>query len=78
MRIIKPGKPPRDAVKWRGTCRACRAEVEAHCYEITHEIVDYREGGSFSWEVCPSCGAGDCMTGYGGVLFYPTKEATDG
>jgi hypothetical protein len=39
---------------------------------MTHVTEDQREGGRFSWEKCPECGAG--AGGYGGMLFYEERE----
>ena len=57
---------------WRGQCRSCNAIAECAGSDITHETFDQREGGSFSWEKCPYCGAG-AVSGYGGLLMYPKK-----
>lgn len=70
MKITKRGTPA-DERTWLGTCRSCNSEAEAKQSEMTHITHDQREGGSFSWEKCPACGAGDKSTGYGGMLFYP-------
>ncbi len=74
MRITKTGRDPKKR-KWCGECRACGAEADATESEMTHVTIDQREGGSFSWEVCPSCGAGERDAGYGGILFYPCSNA---
>lgn len=80
MKITKRGKPPSQRL-WKGNCRKCRSEAEAFESEMTHITYDQREGGSFSWEVCPVCNAGKSDTGYGGMLFYPlpitTTDSTD-
>lgn len=70
MEIIRKGKPPGERV-WIGDCRSCKARAKAKQSEMKHITHDHREGGSFSWEKCPACGAGDNATGYGGMLFYP-------
>ncbi len=72
MKIIKKGTNPKDK-KWVGSCRECGAEAIATQSEMNHITHDQREGSSFSWEKCPSCGAGD-SSGYGGMLFYPKKN----
>lgn len=69
MQIIKTGTKPADR-EWRGTCRNCNSQAMATEGEMTHVTHDQREGGSFSWERCPVCGAGG-ENGYGGMLFYP-------
>ena len=70
MKITKPSAPPSI---WRGVCRACQAEAEAVRPEMTHITEDQREGGRFSWETCPECGAGEKGSGYGGMLFCEVK-----
>lgn len=72
MEIISRGKPPSER-EWHGTCRACGSVAKAKQSEMTHITHDQREGGSFSWERCPVCGAGG-SSGYGGMLFYPLKR----
>ena len=71
MKITKRGTTTDEKI-WRGTCRQCKSEAEAIEAELTYITFDQREGGSFSWEKCPVCGAGS-ETGYGGMLFYPVK-----
>jgi len=70
MKITKKGTPASERI-WLGTCRNCKSEAEATESEMTHITHDQREGGSFSWEKCPVCGAG---AGYGGMIFYPKRE----
>ena len=70
MKITKRGTPASER-KWIGSCRSCNSEAEAEHSEMTHIVHDQREGGPFSWERCPVCGAGHKLTGYGGMLFYP-------
>lgn len=72
MEITNPATPKGERV-WKGRCRECKSEAQARENEMKNIQHDYREGGSFSWEVCPVCGAGD-VTGYGGMLFYPVKD----
>lgn len=72
MEIIKRGKTPGDRT-WYGRCRTCNSEAKAIESEMHNTTYDQREGGSFSWETCPVCGAGG-KTGYGGMLFYPKKD----
>jgi len=74
MKITKRGTPP-DELSWAGRCRNCNSEAEANQSEMTHITHDQREGGSFSWETCPVCQAGDKATGYGGMLFYPKDHS---
>ena len=69
MKVIKRGIKPSERI-WQGTCHQCRSELEAQESEMTHITHDQREGGYFSWEKCPVCGAGTPDTGYGGALFY--------
>lgn len=71
MEIIKRGKT-KDEKIWMGSCRQCKSEAKAVEAEMTHITHDQREGGSFSWEKCPVCGAGS-NSGYGGMLFYPER-----
>lgn len=72
MKIIKRGKPPKERM-WEGDCQKCRSVARATEAEMNHITFDQREGGSFSWEVCPVCEAGDINSGYGGMLFYPIR-----
>lgn len=72
MRITKRGTPPGERI-WNGTCNACRSEAEAKESELKHVTHCQREG-SFSWEICPVCGAGDKSSGYGGMIFYPASK----
>ena len=72
MKITKRGTPAGDR-KWIGGCGSCNSKAEAKQSEMTHITHDQREGGLFSWEKCPACGAGDKSTGYGGMLFYPVE-----
>ena len=72
MQVTKIGTKPDDR-KWVGECCVCKSEATANGSEMTHVTHDQREGGSFSWERCPVCGAGS-DSGYGGMLFY--SEAT--
>lgn len=76
MRITKRGMLPGER-KWTGHCWQCNSDAEAEQSEMTHITYDQREGGSFSWEKCPVCGAGDKATGYGGMLFYPETGERD-
>jgi hypothetical protein len=69
MKITKKGTPAGER-KWVGSCYSCNSEAEAKQSEMTH-ITSCQREGSFSWEVCPVCGAGDKATGYNGMLFYP-------
>lgn len=76
MKITKQGVKKQD-VKWVGSCRVCNTEFEADGHEITHEESDWRgTGESFSWEICEHCGAGDKLTGYGGVLLHPKRSVS--
>lgn len=67
MEVISRGVIPAER-KWRGNCVHCRSEVTAVESELTNITYDQREG-SFSWEKCPVCEAGE--SGYGGLLLYP-------
>jgi hypothetical protein len=69
MKVIQQGIP-KILTKWAGRCRACKSTVEATESELTGITEDVRDGGRFSWEVCPVCNTGP----YGGLLLYPTKE----
>lgn len=69
FKIIKEGNNKANKV-WIGSCRQCKAVYECTGSDITHETFDHREGDSFSWEKCPSCGSG-LANGYGGLLMYP-------
>ena len=71
FKIVKEGHNKANQV-WSGSCRQCSAVYECIGSDITHETFDQREGGSFSWQKCPSCGAG-LANGYGGLLMYPEK-----
>lgn len=71
MKITKRGTPP-DERTWTGGCKNCGSEAEAKQSEMTHITRDWE--GSFSWEKCPVCGAGDEATGYGGMIFHPDKR----
>ena len=73
MEITRKGTPPSERV-WLGSCHNCGSEAKAKQSEMKNITYDQREGGSFSWEKCPVCGAGDKATGYGGILFYPVKS----
>lgn len=74
MDVIKTGTKPEDR-KWLGKCRSCKSEAMATEGELKHITHDTREGGRFSWEKCPVCGAG-ANSGYGGMLFYPLDANT--
>lgn len=69
IRVTKRGNPPSERI-WKGTCRACQSEGEALENELTNITHDQREGGAFSWEKCPVCGAGP----YGGMIFYSPRK----
>lgn len=56
--------------EWRGACRKCKSEATAMEFEMTMITQDCRDGGRFSWEKCPVCGAGP----FGGMIFYPTPQ----
>jgi hypothetical protein len=71
MKVINRGIPSSERL-WRGTCCNCKSEVEAKERELKHITYDQRDG-SFSWEVCPVCRAGN-ITGYGGICFHPAKD----
>lgn len=73
MEIIYRGTPPEEVI-WIGTCRVCKSKAKAKQSEMLHIIHDQKEGGPFSWETCPVCYAGDPITGYGGMIFYPGKD----
>lgn len=73
MQVTKIGTKP-DERKWFGECRVCKSEATANGSEMNHITLDQREGGSFSWEKCPVCGAGGKDSGYGGMIFYPEQE----
>ena len=74
MKVIKIGTKQEDR-EWRGTCRSCKSVATATEGEMNHITHDPREGGSFSWEKCPVCNAGDSR-GFGGMLFYPRPAST--
>jgi hypothetical protein len=74
MKITKQGIVPGQR-EWAGSCATCNSEAEAKESEMTHIKDDIREGGRFSWEVCPVCGSGN-ESGYGGMLFYPSKASS--
>ena len=69
MKVTKMGTKPNDKV-WIGRCNSCKSEAEATTSELKHITSDFREGGQFSWEKCPVCGAGT-NDGFGGMIFYP-------
>lgn len=72
MKLIKKGQDPKTRI-WHGICSRCKSEFEATESEMTHIDSCQREG-TWSWEKCPECGAGGAPSGYGGVLFTPSKE----
>jgi hypothetical protein len=67
--IVEKRIAPKDK-EWRGSCRNCKSVAECLRSDLKHITFDQREGGEFSWEKCPECGAGD-NSGYGGLLMYP-------
>jgi hypothetical protein len=71
FKLINEGNKKSKQV-WSGVCHQCDAVYECTGHDITHETFDQREAFSFSWEKCPSCGAG-LANGYGGLLMYPKK-----
>lgn len=73
MNITHRGVPP-EGREWHGRCHTCRSTAVATGKEMTHPTDDFREGGRFSWEVCPVCKCGDPASGYGGMLFYEQKQ----
>jgi hypothetical protein len=72
MKITKRGIPLAER-KWIGKCAKCGSEAEAMEAELTHITHDQRDG-SFSWEICPVCKAGNPKTGYGGMCFHPAHH----
>lgn len=72
LKIIQKGKKASDR-KWSGSCRQCGSVAECLQSDINHHQFDQREQSEFSWEICPECGAGGSMQGYGGLLMYPVK-----
>ena len=72
MKITKRGQPAGER-KWKGRCRSCGSEAEAEQKELKHITHDWRDG-SFSWEECPVCRSGNGKNGYGGMLFYPSRD----
>lgn len=70
MKITHKGVPPGERI-WKGECVSCKSRAEATQLELKNITHDQREG-SFSWEICPVCNAGNAK-GYGGMLFYPAK-----
>lgn len=67
MKVTKRGKTKNEK-KWKGSCRNCESEAVATEAEMNNIIFDQREGGSFSWEICPVCSGGR------GMLFYPITD----
>lgn len=72
LTVISKGATKSEVV-WSGSCRQCNSVCECVGSDITKETFDSREGGSFSWEKCPVCGAGASGSNYGGLLMYPNK-----
>ncbi len=68
MKVTKVGTKPSENL-WVGSCGNCGSEAEATQAELK-KIQTCQKDGSWVWEVCPVCGAGD-NRGYGGMIFYP-------
>lgn len=75
MKIIRRGPKPSDRA-WEGHCSKCDSDATATQSELTNITDDFRDGGQFSWEKCPVCGAGEpSLKNWGGMIFYPSKDA---
>ena len=61
---------PFEKREWKGRCSSCGSEAIATESELNNITSDFREGGRFSWEVCPCCGKGNKGNGYGGMIFF--------
>lgn len=70
MKLIKKGQSDPKTRIWGGFCGRCKSEFEEVESELTH-IDHSRREGSWSWEKCPECNAGDNASGYGGICFFP-------
>lgn len=55
MKIIKKGKPPSEQV-YRGTCYYCGCVVECTQAEVKSGGEDPRDGYSYNYVKCPTCG----------------------
>jgi hypothetical protein len=71
IEITKRGTPPNEMV-WKGRCHKCGSEAKGTQDDMTHIKHDQRDG-SYSWEVCPVCKAGESLNGYGGICFHPQR-----
>ncbi|MBS7349287.1 MAG: hypothetical protein KIG95_03870 [Comamonas sp.] len=73
MKITKRNPLPEERL-WRGQCATCGSQAEAMQREMTNITHDQRHG-SFSWEACPVCRAGEVNAWTSsGMCFYPHER----